>query len=342
MGDWIDDVVNPAPEATRSSLSSLPAPGRLLVVADSGAWLVHDDGGRRRLGGFSDVTWSPGGLFVAAARRHELVAIDPLGYERWTRPASGRVTVPRWSPDGYRVAYRSGTELRVATADNADDWRLARATGSTPPAWKPLVEPAEQVLAFAAGGRVRIVQVDTRHEIGRTGVEPAPREIWWAEGGRRLVTVGSGAVRIHGSGGRLLRTVELPPGSKAVGSAVSPGGRRLAVIATRRSTSSLLVLRLDRATLPRSLFSARGEFEGLSWSIDGSLVVVGLPQADQWLYVRPRGAGAPESVGRIRHWFKGGREPRRGAFPLPVGWCYAEPAARGTSGQPPCSAGSAP
>jgi hypothetical protein len=342
MGDWIDDVVNPAPEATRSSLSSLPAPGRLLVVADSGAWLVHDDGRRRRLGGFSDVTWSPGGLFVAAARGHELVALDPLGQERWTRPASGRVSVPRWSPDGYRIAYRSGSDLRVSTGNNADDWFLAHATASTPPAWMPLAAPAAQVLAFAAGGRVRIVQADTGDELGRTPVEPTPREIWWADGGRRLVTVGSRAVRIHGSRGRLLRTVELPAGSKAVGSAVPPEGRRLAVIATRGSSSSLLVLRLDRATPLRSLFSARGEFEGVTWSIDGSLIVVGLPQADQWLYVRPRGAKAPESVGRIRHRFKGGLEPRRGTFPRPAGWCYREPAAPGTSGQSPCLSGSAP
>jgi hypothetical protein len=342
MGDWIDDVVSPAPEATRSSLSSLPVPGRLLVVADSGAWLVHDDGGRRRLGGFSDVTWSPAGRFVAGARGHELVAVDPLGHERWTRPAPGRVSVPRWSTDGYRVAYRSGSDLRVATGDNADDWLLARGTASTPPAWVPLAGSDRQVLAFAAGGRVRIVQVDTGDELGRTPREPTPGEIWWADGGRRLVTVGSRAVRIHGSRGRLLRTVELPRGSQAVGSAVPPGGRRLAVIATRGSSSSLLVLRLDRATPPRSLFSARGKFAGLAWSIDGSLVVVGLPQADQWLYVRPRGAGAPESVARIRHAFEGGLEPRRGTFPRPAGWCYRAPAAPGAGGEKPCSSGSAP
>jgi hypothetical protein len=343
MGDWIDDVVNPAPEATRSSLSSLPVSGRLLVVADSGAWVVHDDGRRRRLGGFSDVTWSPAGRFVAGARGHELVAVDPtLGHERWTRPASGRVSVPRWSPDGYRVAYRSGSDLRVSTGDNTDDWLLSHDTASTPPAWRPLPEPAKQVLAFAAGGRVRIVQVDTGDELGRTPVEPTPREIWWADDGRRLVTVGSRTVRIHGSRGRLLRTVRLPAGSKAVGSAVPRRGRRLAVIATRGSASSLLVLRLDRATAPRSLFSARGEFAGVTWSIDGSLILVGLPQADQWLYVRPRGARAPESVGRIRHWFEGGLEPRRGAFPRPAGWCYREPAVSGTSGQPPCLSGAAP
>ena len=161
VGDWIDDVVSPAPEATRSSLTSLPAKGRLLVVADGGAFIVHDDGARRRLGTFRDATWSPGGLFVAGARGRELVAMNPDGSERWTRPADGPVSLPRWSPDGYRIAYRSGSDLYVAIGNNDASWPLARGVGAAPPAWKPLPQPLEQVLAFAAGERVRIVEADT-------------------------------------------------------------------------------------------------------------------------------------------------------------------------------------
>jgi hypothetical protein len=250
------------------------------------------------------------------------------------------VTVPRWSPDGYRIAYRSGADLHVAIGDNADDWLLARRTGATPPAWKPLPRPLKQVLAFEAGARVRIVEVDTRRVLGETAPGPAPREIWWALGGRRLLTVTSGSVRIHGARGRLLRSVALPSGWTAAGSALAPRGRRLAIIARRGSSSALLVFRVDRPAPPRSLLSARGPFEGLSWSIDGSLLVLGLPQADQWLFVHARGGF--ESVRHVREQFEGGREPRRGAFPRPAGWCFAEPADRGTGGQPPCSSGSAP
>jgi dipeptidyl aminopeptidase/acylaminoacyl peptidase len=306
---------------------------------------MGDDGARRQLRGFGDATWSPGGLYLAAARGDELVALDPQGTVRWTRPASGPVSVPRWSPDGYRVAYRSGSELRVAVGDNSDDWLLARAVGSAPPAWKPLPAPAEQVLAFVARGRVRIVQVDTRRELGRTPPGPEPREIWWARDGQRLVTVTADSVRVHGPRGRLLRTVALPRGLEAAGSVMGPGGRSLAVLAERTGAAAageLLVVRVDRAAPPRRLLSMPGSFEGLSWSIDGSVLVVGRPGADQWLYVRPRGSARLQSVEGVRNRFAGGARPRTGAFPRPAGWCYAEPANRTASGQPPCSSGASP
>jgi hypothetical protein len=95
VGDWIGEVVDPSPDATPSTLGSLPAGGRLLVVAPAGPWVVQDDGARRRLGDFRDATWSPGGLFVAAARGRELVALEPDGDEVWARPAPARVATPR-------------------------------------------------------------------------------------------------------------------------------------------------------------------------------------------------------------------------------------------------------
>jgi hypothetical protein len=332
VGNWIGDVVDPAPEATKGSLAALPARGRLLVVADGGAWIVHD-GGRRQLGPFTDATWSPGGLHVAGARGRQLVAVDPEGVEHWTRVADGRVSVPRWSPDGFRVAYRSGSELWVTWGNNENRWRLARHSAPTPPAWKPLAAPAEQVLAFASGGRVRIVEVDTGRILGQTPRGPVPRDIWWGEGGR-LVTVTARSVRIHGPHGRLLRTISLP----STASVIAPRGKRLALISQRGQSSSLVVVDLDGST--RSLFSTRGELAGLTWSIDGSVIVVGLPAADQWLFVRVR--GGIEGVRHIRRFFRGGHEPRSGAFPRPAGWCWAEPLNRTASGGPPCSPGSAP
>jgi hypothetical protein len=336
VGNWIDDVVT-----TPHDSLALPASGRLLVVGDGSAWIVAEDGARRRLGTFADATWSPGALFVAAARGRQLVALDPSGEEHWVRPAPGRVSVPRWSPDGYRIAYRSGSDLRVVTGDNADDWLLAHGAATTAPAWRPLAEPQEQVLAFASAGRARIVEVDSRRVLGVTPAEPAPQEIWWAAGGRRLVTVSAQSVRLHSAGGRLLRSVALPPGWLAAGSAIAPDGRRLALIArSADSRNALLLVRLDRPAPPRRLLDSQSAFEGLTWSTDGSVIVVGRPRADQWLFVPPNDSAGLESVRGIRAKFGGAAKPGSGSFPLPAGWCYAQPTDRSKSGQPPCSPGS--
>ena len=341
VGDWIGEVVSPAPEADGPGLSSLPAPGRLLVVADDGPWVVSDDGSKRRLGGYRDATWSPGGLYVAAARGRELVALEPGdGTIRWTRPAPGRVATPRWSSDGYRIAYRSGRDLFVAFGDNARAWRLARGALATAPAWRPDRPPGRQVLAFARGRRIRIVEVDSRRVFGVTAPGPVPRELWWS--GARLAAVAAREVRVYGARGGLLHRLPLPAGLLVAGSALDSGKGRLAVAASRgnRASSELLLYRVAENRPPRRLFAGPGPIEGLAWSMDGRVLTIGRPRADQWVFVRPRG-GPFEVASGIRGQFNGGLPARTGAFPRPAGWCYREPAAQGERSLP-CSTGAAP
>jgi hypothetical protein len=345
VGDWIGEVVSPGPEATRSALASLPAEGRLLVVAEGGPWIVQADGARRRLGSFVDAGWSPGGLFVAAAKGRRLVALEPDGDERWTRVAPGRVATPRWSPDGYRVAYRSGSDLYVAVADNTDAWLLDRAVRPTPPAWRFGQADNRQVLAYARGNRIHIVPADPpRRRLFRTAPGPVPRELWWSADGRRLVAVSRRSVRIHDEHGRLLRSIRLAGRLRASGSALAPDGRRLALIAAAPGarSSQLLLVRTDLQAPPRRRLGGFGRLEGLTWSIDGRVLVAGLPQADQWLFLRMSGTGGLVSVRGIRSKFRGGRPTHTGAFPRPAGWCYADPPDPGASRFTPCSVGASP
>jgi hypothetical protein len=349
VGDWIGEVVDPSPDATPSTLGSLPADGRLLVVGPGGPWVVHDDGARRRLGDFRDATWSPGGLFVAAARGRELVALEPDGDERWARPAPGRVFTPRWSPDGYRIAYRSGGDLWVAAGDNSSAGRLARGVGPAAPAWRPRSPTPGQVVAYSSGRRIRIVEEDSPRLLGTTPPGPVPRELWWTADGRRLVAVSAGEVRVHGGRGRLLRRIPLLEGLRATGSALDTAGLRLAVAVeeTGRRASEVLVYRLDERgrSAPERLYAGPGSIEGLTWSIDGRVLVVGLPEADQWLLVRPRAREQLREVSGIRRKFAGGsRAAARvtAPFPRPAGWCYAEPPEPPAVGVPACSTGAAP
>jgi len=345
VGDWIGDVVDPAPDRASSTLGPLPAKGRLLVVSGSGPWIVRDDGSRRRLGAYRDATWSPGGIYVAAARGRQLVALEPDGDERWIRPSPGPVTAPRWSPDGFRIAYRSGEGLWVVYGDNGRNWRLAGGVGATPPAWQPGRPPFGQVLAFSQGARVRIVEVDSRRRLGTTPPGPAPRELWWTVDGRRLVAVSDREIRVHGARGRLLTRRPLPPRLHAVGSAIDTAGKRLAVAARRASgrASELLLFRLDRDSPPRQLLAVTGGIEGMTWSIDGRVLAFGRPDANQWYMLRPRGSARLQTVSGIRAKFAGGARAGRSIaapFPRLAGWCYAEPRERRPF--PPCSSGAAP
>src|SRR5918994_1298805 len=104
----------------------------------SGAWVVSANGSRRRLGDYDEATWSPQGLFVGASKRHQLAAVTPKGEGRWTlsRP---RVHYPRWSPSGFRIAYLSGSNLRLVAGDGTGDRRNDPAQGVAP-AWRPRAE----------------------------------------------------------------------------------------------------------------------------------------------------------------------------------------------------------
>jgi hypothetical protein len=200
------------------------------------------------------------------------------------------------------------------------------------------------VVAFVSGVRIRIAEVDGPRLLGSTAPGPVPRELWWTADGRRLVSVTKGEIRIHDPRGRLLDTRLLPPGLRAEGSAIDTAGKRLAVAAPRADgrSSELLLYRLDRDAPPRQLFAGPGLIEGLAWSIDGRALVLGLPEADQWVFLRPGGSGRLELVEQIRGQFAGtaGTAGAGDAFPRPAGWCYAEP--RNTRPFPACSSGAAP
>ncbi|HEU4598823.1 MAG TPA: hypothetical protein VFS26_03690, partial [Solirubrobacterales bacterium] len=114
---WIGDVFEPGVRNAEPALTRIPGGGRLVVDSGKGPWVVRPDGSRRLLGNYREATWSPHGLFLAATSGRTLTAVEPDGTPRWSIAAAARVEDPRWSPSGFRIAYRAGGELRVVHAD---------------------------------------------------------------------------------------------------------------------------------------------------------------------------------------------------------------------------------
>jgi hypothetical protein len=102
VGDWVRakvrSAVGAAP-AARAPRAAAGVPGGRLLSAGRGGVIVLGTGPPRRiLGDVGDATWSPHGLFVAATRRCELIAVDVGGRRRWSLCVSGGVADPAWSP----------------------------------------------------------------------------------------------------------------------------------------------------------------------------------------------------------------------------------------------------
>ena len=125
-------------ERAQPALFSLPAPGRLLAESADGVWVVQEDGSKRRLGGWREASWSPFGRFVVVARADELAAVEPDGAVRWSL-ARPNVRFPRWAGTATdtRIAYLSGTSLRVVAGDGTGDRLLRQNVAGVAPVWLP-------------------------------------------------------------------------------------------------------------------------------------------------------------------------------------------------------------
>ena len=320
VGDWIRDRVQ-REEPPQPALFRLPAVGSLLVGAEEGLWVVHQDGSKRRLGDYDDASWSPRGRYVIATRGHRLVALEPAkGEVRWSLSRAAAVADARWSGGGLdtRVAYRSGTSLRVVAGDGAPDRLLARRVAPVAPAWKP---GDEHVLAFVdARGGLNIVNVDTGAGRQRThGFETAHTLVWSPDGRRLLVVTKGRRHPILNVRGTVVRTIELPKGHVLTDAAFAPRGRALAYTDFDGSRDQGTVI-LDNGERRRTLQSGEGRLDEVVWSPDGHWLLIGWPVADQWLFLEMPGVTKIKAVEDIRREFDPGGEGG-GGFPRVLGWC---------------------
>jgi hypothetical protein len=286
-------------ESAEEALFSLPAPGRLLVVSDAGAWAVGEDGSARRLGDFREAGCSPFGRFVVAAGQDELAALEPDGDVRWKLSRPG-VRTPQWGGTlaDTRVAYVSQGAVRIVAGDGTGDRAL---TAGRAAAWVP---GSVRLLAVSRPRGVSLVDVERRETRWTTSV-PAAKLAWSADG-TRLLALDAGRYAVLSAAGKVLTR------GAASTAAFAPRGHALALV-RRTGTGSELVVG------GRLRFQGTGTFADATWSPDGRWVAVAWPEADQLAFVRAAGPRRIRASANVAEQFDSASSPRL------AGWCPPPP-----------------
>jgi hypothetical protein len=291
------------PGPTPKSSLALPAAGRLLVTASDGLFVVTREGRRTRLGSWEEATWSPAGLYVAATAGHTLAALDPAnGATRWRLRPGGTVSLPRWAPDGYHIAYRGGGALRIVYGNGEHDVLAGRDMAPIAPAWRP---SERRTVAWAAtDGTVTVEDADTAKVLWSKPGGPV-RQLAWSGDGRRLLIAGRRHGAIHDLATGRTRKLELADGEELLAAAYAPRGNRLTLAFVNGDRTEIRV----RGDV---LFSAAGRLDDLEWSPDARWLLAGDPAAGQWSIAHAAGRAQVSAVTVERRFGSGARTH---------GWC---------------------
>ena len=294
-------------KTAQQELFSLPAPGQLLVTGRGGTWLVRADGSRRRLGNYRDAAFSPHGLFIAATRTNELVALDPKGGVRWTL-ARRRPRLPAWAGTrtDTRIAYIAGGGLRVVAGDGTGD-RLIGEAAPVQPAWRP---GPGRFLAYSSGRSAVVLDLDRFSTRLRTPPGEAPTKLEWSSDGRLLLVVAPHSLRVYDRQGRVVARDDPSDSTADADAAFVSGTHRVVAIRAHGAQSDVFIVDTGQ-----SLFRGTGAFRRLVSSPKGRWLLVTWPTANQWVFVRTDGPRRIVGASRISAQF--------GSFPRVAGWCCA-------------------
>jgi hypothetical protein len=332
-GAAVRRIINRAlttPHVSRAPALLLPGPGRLLLSNARGTWIVSAGGSVRRVGAWTQASWSPRARFLAVGSARSLAAVHPTGKIAWRLP-EGAVSDPRWyGPSGYRVAYRSGEDLREVAGDGSGDHLLATHVAPIAPAWRPGHE--YQLAYLTRRGAVVVRDGDTGVLAWRGGPHPGrPVALSWSATGTRLVLVTSAGAWLTRPGERSRPRIRLPVRGPVLDAAVAPDGRWLALVrgatgpgqtaavdTSAASTPELEIFDLTRPSgAPRTVLSGIAVSQP-TWAPDSRWLLVDWAAAGQWWFVRATGRARVIAESRVGAALgAGGR-----AGPLRIdGWC---------------------
>jgi len=250
--------------------------------------------------------------------------VDPRGHVHWTLPRVPRPELPSWSPgDGFRVAYLSGSTLRVVAGDGTQDRLLAGGVAQVAPAWRPA---GGHVLSYeTADGRIITRDADSGRVLWRASAGgTAATALEWSARGRVLMVAGQRRLELlDGRTGAALKLLTAGTGLRFASADISPDGRTIALarVDSAAGRSEVFLMRVgSRGWHARPMFPGAGRFSAVRWSPDGRWLLVAWRDADQWLFLRSEPARRLVAVSSIGRAF----EPdRRGApeFPAAGSWC---------------------
>jgi Tol biopolymer transport system component len=300
-------------------------PEELSFNANGGIVLVRRDGtrrvltpgvvqrlrsGRRHLGFYGGVDWSPDGSKLLARRwgpERGLVVINTNG--KVTATIGRRALDGRWSPDGTRIAFvqrepEAGRVLFVASSDGRTATRIAARLpvfGDPAFSWSP--DGTE--LAYAGQGAARLFIADSsgrrapRPVAIATGGRPAMKvaTVQWSPDGSLIAFTSLGSAR---EAVYVVRRDGTAPRHVADGYAIawSPNGRLLAFAGPAGPTwGDVSVVNPDGTGLRRIArcrcgLRGPGSSQSVAWSSDGTRIAYISARGNTVSTIRPDGSGA--------------------------------------------------
>jgi hypothetical protein len=322
---WIKSALSGRSPAAGNVLS-LPVRGsRLLVTAPGGTWIVKDRGDKRSLGHWHSATWSPHGLYVAAADADTLATLSRSGAIAWRVPAQGARYLRWFEPHGSynsRISYISAGSLWVITGDSRPRdqvpgaparWLVASGVAPVAPAWRP--GRAYQLVYVSAKRQIVSVDADAGRRLWTTRPIPsAPKVLAFSGDGSRLLVLSGRLATVFDGEGHPLGSMTSPAGQPFVDGALSPDGRTLALLSDR--TITLVGWRAGPGS-SQPVFTTRvGGLSQLAWSPDGRWLLSSWPAADEWVFIHASGRPSDQIVSHVSQQFRGA-----GGNARIDGWC---------------------